>query len=238
MLCIRDIFWQTFWRSEYFKKNKLAFALDGKISWQNLVKRPGMQDLLFCYKEPFLCFAVEHFASHFPHSRFIHIIRDGRDNADSMSRTYGDALSDEVLTSELLSLNKVSEVGFYERVDGFNYPYWIKADERPGFRGLSTYGRYVRLWREMTERALGLRSLVPTNRYLELRYEDVVRNPSIEGMRIKDFLGRPASSGFSRALDRAFSTSIGVAGKNQDAEKLKQATNIAGPLLESLRYEC
>lgn len=86
---------------------------------------PSLSGLTFCYKEPFLCFAAKEFAEHFPSARFIHIIRDGRDNADSLCRSYGDALSDKVLTSQILSLSKVSEIGFYKTSSGFNYPYWV-----------------------------------------------------------------------------------------------------------------
>jgi hypothetical protein len=160
LLCVRDIFWQTFWRGEFFRKQKMVLFLDGRVSLPSLLSRPSLDGITFCYKEPFLCFAATKFADHFPNSRFIHIIRDGRDNADSMCRTYGDALSDDILASDSLSLNKVSEIGFWRRIEDFNFPYWIKADELDDFRRLTHYGRYVRLWKEMTERALGLASVL------------------------------------------------------------------------------
>jgi hypothetical protein len=237
MLSIRDIFWQTFWRDEFFRKRKIALFLEGKVSLGKLVSAPSMNSLVFCYKEPFLCFAASHFAAHFPNSRFIHIIRDGRDNADSMCRTYGDALNNETLSSDILSTNKVSEIGFWNRVDGFNYPWYLSEEEYCEFRDLSPFGRYVRLWREMTENARALSSSVPCERYLEVRYERIVDDPTAESDKINEFLGRNASSSFKKKLRNAHSKSIGISKSNQTKEKLDEAHRVAGSLLNCLGYE-
>jgi hypothetical protein len=235
MLCIRDIFWQAFWRSEYFRKQKLVHFLDGKVHWANLFSPPTLSGLTFCYKEPYLCFAAMKFAEHFPSARFIHIIRDGRDNADSMCRSYGDALSDEVLASEVLSLSKVSEIGFFKAHSGFNYPYWLAEHDWLNFRQMTKYGRYIMLWREMTERAMLLSGL-PSHRYLEVRYESVVKDPIAEGLRIRDFLGACSGSSYSKVLKTAFLSSVGISKKNQSQQKLGEAAKVAGPLLSSLGY--
>ena len=126
MLSVRDIFWQTFWRDEYFKKRKIQFLLDKSINIFQWFQEASMKNLVFCYKEPFLCFAATQFAEHFPNSKFIHIIRDGRDNADSMCRTYADALTNRTLSSDTLCMNKVSEIGKWNRVDGFNFPWYVE----------------------------------------------------------------------------------------------------------------
>jgi len=127
---VRDIFWQSFWRRYYFRHEQIALLTSRTIRLRELLAKPSLEGKLFCYKEPFLCFAIEHFAAHFPNAKFLHIIRDGRDNADSMERTYGDALSDDVLSDDLLSYNKVSEIGFWNRVDGFNHPWWNSPRRR------------------------------------------------------------------------------------------------------------
>ena len=62
MLIIRDIFWQTFWRDEYFKTRKIQFLNKNLTQIWQILKRPSMRDLVFCYKEPFLCFAAKQFA--------------------------------------------------------------------------------------------------------------------------------------------------------------------------------
>ena len=236
MLCIRDIFWQAFWRSEYFRKQKLVHFLEGKVHWANLFSRPSLSGLAFCYKEPFLCFAAMKFAEHFPSARFIHIIRDGRDNADSMCRSYGDALSDKVLASQVLSLSMVSEIGFFKTHSGFNYPYWLAEHDWLDFRQASTYGRYIMLWREMTERAILLRAL-PSHRYLEVRYESIVKDSVSEGLRIRDFLGASSGSRYLKILKTAFLSSVGISKTNQSHQMLGEANKFAGPLLSSLGYD-
>jgi hypothetical protein len=138
-----------------------------------------------------------------------------------MSRAYGDALADDVLSSKYLSQSKVFEIGFYQRVDNFNYPCWLQEDECDRFRGLSAFGRYARLWREMTTRAIQPSNILLGDRYLEIRYEDIVCDPVHEGLRIKSFLGNPSSSGIAKSLRGAFAASVGIASKNQDSRKLK-----------------
>ena len=81
---------------------------------------------LFCYKEPFLSFAAKEFSEYYPESKFIHIVGNGFDVADSMCHSYVDALSDDVLSSKYLSKNNNSEIGFFKSIDGFDYPYWLK----------------------------------------------------------------------------------------------------------------
>src|SRR5258707_711384 len=80
-------------------------------------------------------------------------VRDGRDNADSLERTYPDALSDEVVRSDFLSRNKNAEIGLWERRDGVNVPWWVPPADAAGFGTMSRYERCMLLWREMTRRA-------------------------------------------------------------------------------------
>src|SRR5262249_52261834 len=116
---------------------------------------------LFCYKEPFLCFPAEKFARYFPNARFVHIVRDGRDNADSLERTYPHALSDPVVRNDFLSRNKNSEIGLWEKLDGVNVPWWVAPADAARFGRLSRYERCVLMWREMTRRARVLSRVVP-----------------------------------------------------------------------------
>lgn len=234
--CVRDVFWQSFWRCEYFRKQRLVFMLNGTIGLKEFLSKPSLDGKLFCYKEPFLCFAVEHFARHFPTAKFIHIIRDGRDNADSMVRTYGDALCDATLTSEEYSYNKVSEIGTWRRIDGFNYPWWVPPAEESTFREMSTYGRYVRLWKEMTTRCRALKSSIDDTRYLEVKYEDFVSDPITHGEKLRTFIGKPDSAHFQKRLKKAFTDSKSISKKNQPTAHLIESEKIAGDLLSELGY--
>ncbi|MBC2592936.1 sulfotransferase [Ruficoccus amylovorans] len=234
--CVRDIFWQAFWRRVYFRGEKLSLLVERSIGTREFLEKPDMDGKIFCYKEPFLCFAAEHFATHFPKSKFIHIIRDGRDNADSMVRTYGEALSDDVLASDQLSYNKVSEIGTWRRIDGFNFPWWLPEAEETAFRQMSKYGRYVRLWKEMTLRCRALGKTLPPERYYEVKYDEFVKEPVAQGNRIREFLGHPDSAQFQKRLNKAFTKSTGISGRNQPPEQLAEALAIAGDLLAELGY--
>lgn len=235
MLSLRDTFWNAFWRRRYFRTERLTQWLRGNLQLRALLRRPTMEGALLCYKEPFLCFACEVFAEHFPHARFIHIIRDGRDNADSLERCYPDALSDPVLRSELLARNKVSEIGTWEVIDDMCVPWWIPAEYRHRFATLDRYERHVLLWREMTARARRLRTMIPL-RYLELRFEDIVDDPVRAGRQVGEFIRRPVTRRVLRRLRRARGQSVAIGRRNQSASRIAAANKIAGSLLEELGY--
>ncbi len=229
---VRDIFWQAFWHRRLFFSHRLGAAYAMKKFWA-LLKKPALAGSTFCYKEPFLCFAAEEFAAEFSKSKFIHIIRDGRDNADSMMRTYPDALTDAVLRDKFLVENKSSEVGMYRDVRGFAMPWWIKPQDEEDFLSASQFGRYMYLWREMTVRAQALRKLGP-ERYLEIRYEEFVEHSEQTVATVCRFLGRnPAKS---KKAHKAFNRSVGISASRQGAGGLAEANVIAGDLLRSLGY--
>lgn len=236
MHVVRDLFWQSFWRRIYFRDQRVAQFIRGNSSLASVVAPASRDHKIFCYKEPFLCFAAAHFSSEFPAAKFIHIVRDGRDNADSLERTYPNALTDEVLTSQDLSFGNNSEIGLWRTVDGFNFPWWVSESEQAEFKSMGRYGRCIRLWREMTQRAIAAGRPLGPNRYFEIRYEDFVRDPVVHGNRIREFIGAVDSARFQRRLKKAFQTSISIAGKNQSAERLAIANAIAGPLLAELGY--
>lgn len=59
---VRDIFWQQFWRTVYTRGDRVKRWLNGKISFVEMVGKPDLSGKIFCYKEPFLCFAGKDFA--------------------------------------------------------------------------------------------------------------------------------------------------------------------------------
>lgn len=237
MSFVRDVFWQQFWRSVFARGERTKRWLQGKIGFGELIASPSLKGKLFCYKEPFLCYAVDEFSVFFPNSKFIHIVRDGRDNADSIERTYPHALSDAVLRDDLLSYNKNSEIGFWTKEKGFNFPWWVPKHEWDNFLAMNKYHRCVKMWAEMTRRALSLRETVSADRYLELRYEDLVSDPQRYGDKILSFLGANDSSKFRKKLGRSVSSSIKIAKKNQKPADIEKANQIAGDLLAKIGYE-
>jgi hypothetical protein len=233
---VRDVFWGTFWRHRYARSSRLVQALRGRHPFRLFLRPPTLDGALFCYKEPFLCFAADKLARHFPSARFVHIVRDGRDNADSLERTYPEALSDEVLRSDFLSGNKNSEIGPWRTIDGVNVPWWVPPADAARFGGLTRYERCVLMWREMTRRARDVGRVAP-DRYLEVRYEDLVREPVRWGREVVEFIGREFTPGVRRAFGRAVTSSVGIGRRNQNADRIRDAGAIAGPLLRDLGYE-
>jgi hypothetical protein len=237
LFVMRDVFWQSFWRRRYLLRERFMQPLRRRKSPLSVFQKPSLEGVLFCYKEPFLCFAVEQIAQHFPGSRFIHIIRDGRDAADSMERTYPNSLSDRVLTDERLVRNKNAEIGIYRTHDRYYLPWWIPQGEEDRFIGCSPYGRSVWMWKEMVSRVIECSRSIDSERYLELRYESVVSNPDAIAELILGFLGSEASGRLSRKLRKPRKVTVGIAKKRQSHETLDEATQIAGDLLRQLGYE-
>jgi len=235
VLCIQDIFWQAFWRRLYYREERLLQVLRKNRPWKHLFSAPNINGVQFCYKEPFLAFAAEAFASRFPKAKFIHIIRDGRDNADSMERTYPEALSDAVLSSDELCSNKNSEIGFWETVDDFRYPWWLAKEDWTAFRKGSQYVRSLFLWKAMVSRGRRLKTKTP-DRYLEVHYEALVTRPDHAANELSRFLEHPLDERFLKKLKAARKTSIKISSLNQSPEKLAEARAVAGGLLEELGY--
>ena len=233
--CVRDTFWQSFWRRRLDTDQKVARAIRKRAFSLGALRDKTLANSVFCYKEPFLCFAAMEFARAFPRAQFIHIVRDGRDNADSLQRKYPDALSDRVLTDRELVRNKNSEVGFCREYENFCVPWWVSAGEDQAFVEADRYTRCVWMWREMTQRSLQLRALGEA-RYLEIRYEDFVSQPTENGRNIAKFMGKEFNSELQNHLKKAYTSSVSISQKNQDEARLGQANEIAAPLLKQLGY--
>lgn len=230
---IRDTFWTALWKRRLSRWERVVRVLRKGLGAHAPLSLTGA---VFCYKEPFLCFAADRFARYFPAARFVHIVRDGRDNADSLERGYPDALSDAVVRSGDLSRNKNAEIGPWDVRCGVNVPWWVPGADAARFGGMSRYERCVLLWREMTLRARALQEGAP-GRYFEVRYEDLVRDPDRWGRGIVEFCGQTFDRRARRAFRRADVGSVGIARRNQDPGRLALANAIAGPLLRELGYE-
>ena len=236
MWVVRDIFWQSFWRRRHALQERLVQILKGRKSVLTLFNGKSLNGLIFSYKEPFMCFAVEQFAQHFPNAKFIHIVRDGRDNADSIERTYPRALSNRILTDELLANNNNSEIGVFRKHKGFCVPWWVPEDETDQFISLPAYGRFMLMWREAVRRVIDCGATLPPERFLQVKYEDLVTYPAENSDRLANFIGSAKSAGFKRRMNELKKTSIGIAKRNQSPETLDAATAIAGDLLAKLGY--
>jgi hypothetical protein len=237
LLMMRDVFWQSFWRRVFFGSERVGEIVTRRKPILNLFRRPSIDGVSFCYKEPFLCFAIEQVARHFPNAKFLHIVRDGRDCADSLQRTYADALSDDVLTDERLATNKNSEIGIFRQWQNYYLPWWIPAGRESEFVGRSTYGRCVWMWKEMVARATGCGRTLGSPRYLELSYKDLVTAPTEHARRIIEFLGIGDMPCLVRRMRQARITSVGINKRRQPQARIDEANQIAGDFFRQFGYE-
>lgn len=188
---------------------------------------------VFAYKEPFMVFAADRLAAHFRGARFLHLIRDGRDCADSLDRTYGSALSDEVLRADSSLWRRVgSEIGVARRIGASLVPWWVEEGREEEFLAASRTERYLWLWRESVERGRAARAIAG-DRYMELRYEELCSDPRSAGRKILEFLGVEGSRRFDRAIGTARTSSVGIA---RDSGIPAPRPADAGRLLRELGY--
>jgi len=236
LLVIRDIFWQALWRRRLARSERFVQWFKGNLNLDEALRKERMRNVLLSYKEPFLCFAMHSIADHFRNSRFIHILRDGRDNADSLERAYPDALSDRVLRDPLLAQNKSSEIGVWRSHANACVPWWVSEGDEDAFLSASRYARCVWMWKEMVSRAIDVGEAIGPQRYLELRYESVVADPEAAGRRVLQFLGLQGANRFMGRLRKAYSSSVAVSRVRQPDARLREASQIAAPLLSRLQY--
>ncbi len=128
-------------------------------------------------KTPCYCLHMPLLQELWPGAKFLHVIRDGRDVALSMSRHPG--------FQRMVSLRSAS---------------WGPLALDRGYTRSDTLGRgpvledYLGLWEVRLKRALADVPRLRPGSYLEIRYERLIREPRAEARRLARFLGvaRPA----------------------------------------------
>ena len=186
-------------------------------------------ELRFVEKTPRNCLIVPFLAAAFPDAQFIHIIRDGRDVALSLSK------KPWFLAAEANS-------GRYEP-GGYPYgPYsqfWVEPERVAEFEATSDIHRCIWVWKRFTETALADISQLPPERYLEIRYESLVFDPEKETQRLKGFL-KIKDSNVSETLKEAISQAnpaLSAQWKTQlSPQQLGEIDREASQLLASLKY--
>jgi hypothetical protein len=183
--------------------------------------------LRLCDKTPQAAFLVPALATGFPNAQFIHIVRDGRDSAVSYSKK-------PWLRADSIPLNRYEPGGArwgpYAR-------FWTEPERIEEFRTTTDLHRCIWAWRCFTESAIDGGRCLGRERWLELRYEQLVSTPDSEGRRIAEFLGEARQSG---ALARALSITAHTesVGRWLHASTDEQETmySEAGHLLRALGY--
>ncbi|MFD7435433.1 sulfotransferase family protein [Streptomyces sp. NPDC059861] len=137
------------------------------------------------------------FRQHFPDARYLHIVRDGRDTALSMSRHTGFRMAAVVMALHLTlghdpyaeqpALDAERDLGFVpEELLPF-LPERFDADAVRDYRvPVPLFGTY---WADEMRRGMTAMSALPRENVLHLWYEDLLASPEESLHRIGEFLG-------------------------------------------------
>jgi hypothetical protein len=175
-------------------------------------------------KTPENAFALPFLVESFPGASFVHIVRDGRDAALSLREKPW--LRDDGAGRR----SRSAAAGAAAR-------FWVEPERADEFAATSNLHRCLWAWRRYTEAALAGRELGSS--YLELRYEDLVRDPRGTGDRLLDFLGLDdgaSRTALGRALAGARADSVGRGRSAFSEADTALAGREIGPLLSRLGY--
>ncbi len=187
-------------------------------------------DLRFCEKTPGNCFILPFLHETFPSAKFINIIRDGRDSAISLANKpwYQISMNDK-----------------YRRdPDGYLFGsgkrFWVESDRIKEYENTTDRHRCIWLWKRYVEEArLGCEQ-IPQDQLLEIRYEELVSNPTSNAEAILDFLDITDKKSRQMFIDtvhgRARIDSINRWKSELTESEKKTLNNEAGNLLKALGY--
>ncbi len=186
-------------------------------------------DLRFAEKTPRNTTVVGFLAEAFPDAKFIHIYRDGRDSALSLSK--------KPWITEKGTKQLQYEPGGYPM--GPYAHYWVEPDRAAEFEATSDFHRCIWSWRRLTEVALQWGQKLDPERYHELRYETLVADPLPEADKILEFLGLQDAStrqALHAAVSESRTDSVGAWSRELTTEEVAEAEREAGQLLRQLGY--
>ena len=129
----------------------------------------------------------------FPDARVVHVFRDGRETALSMSNHYLFRLIAAILRRSrrtgLDPLRLMRRRRLWERVNSWMellFPVFVNADRLP-FDELTT-AEFAALWNAMIELETQIKEEIPSDRYLDLKFEDVQNEPEAQLRRLIRFV--------------------------------------------------
>lgn len=194
-----------------------------------LMRIHGDGDLRFVEKTPRNCCIIPFLSEAFPDAQFIHIVRDGRDSALSLSKKPWLA-------------QRAANSGKYEP-GGYPFgPYaqfWVELDRRDEFEATSDIHRCIWAWRRFTEDAIAATRNFSSDKLLEIRYESFGVDPVGKANQILDFIGitnLESRQMFETAVS-AFKPSLIEQWKQQLSEsQLAEIYAESGDLLRQLHY--
>jgi hypothetical protein len=184
------------------------------------------------YKEPFLAFAPDYVYEALPEARIVYLLRDGRDVADSLVRSY------EALTDRRLGTLQTTEAPIGRKIGDRYVPWWVADGEEAAFLDASPYVRSLWMWREMVQRCRAFaerEDVVRDGRFLQVRYEELVAEPRRLGGLIAAHLGGTMTRRMEARIAGAHGRSVGVH-RHRPAGELEAGTGLAGHMLAACGY--
>lgn len=185
-------------------------------------------ELRFAEKTPVNSFIVPFLAEAFPDAVFVHVVRDGRDAAASH-------LEQPWLRRSSLATGRREPGGYRHGPDA---RFWVEPHRRAEFESATDVHRVIWSWRRHTESAMVGRGL-GADRYLQLRYEDMVTDPATAAQLLLGLLGIRAEASraaFQGALGAAHPNSVGRWRERFTPAELATIDAEAGALLRELGY--
>jgi hypothetical protein len=203
-------------------------------SLKSVVRGPRPLPDQMIYKEPFLSFAPGFVLDALPDARVVHIVRDGRDCANSLVQSY------DVLTDEKLKNLRGSEMRIGRKYDDRYVPWWVEEGRDETFIQSPPFVRAIWMWKAMVRRchdAFSQPQVQRSGNVMILKYEHFVEDPVTHGRAVLEHFGGTPTRAFDKRLAKARTTSIGKY-KRRDPDEIETAERIAGDELELYGYAC
>jgi hypothetical protein len=202
----------------------------------------------FAEKTPSNCLRVGFVHALYPDCRMVHIVRDGRAVVRSLLQVAARStprtrrLKLRLRETPVRDLAAQVPLAFQQivrtRLLGQPARFW--GPRPPGWKellALPPHLRAARQWRTCVEAALRDGRALPAENYLELRYEEFVRDPATWTRRILDFVElSPAPEALGWAQDRTDSTRGAQWKGTLTADQEREVEQEQAPLLERLGY--
>ncbi len=144
----------------------------------------GGGDRRFLCKTPMLLPYIRFLHELFPDARFIHLVRDARQNANSMLKL-------NRLCNEQLQRIRARRPGALDEPTFVPYPRLPGLPELVGRFGADDLRTTAHLWNEAMAFIEAARPQIPANQFHEVSYEDIVARPQEELAHIFRFLDLP-----------------------------------------------
>jgi len=164
----------------------------------------------------------------FPGARFIHLVRDARQNANSMIKLHR-------LCQEQWQRIRARRQGASEQPTLVPYPRLPRLPELIERFGADDLRTTAHLWNEAMAFIQAVRPQIPANQFHEVRYEDIVARPREELARIFRFLDLPEPGAASTTYHMRLA-GVGKVHHQNQYSGFEIVEGICGPTLRRYGY--